>query len=271
MSQKSKIRKKDDFFKKIDSEEKAYILGFLMADGYVDKKNGIHLQLNKKDLEILQKINKIIHIDDYKLIELKNSYRMSISSESIHNDLTKIGCHNCKTKSLKFPKIEELFLRHFIRGYFDGDGCFTFSDKYNTVSVEILSTESFLIELDNILKTKLNIKTKIRKRKNADVFDIRIHKKEDVFKLLNWFYFEASIFMKRKFEKFVNFHEKYNKKIIKNKKREILQLDLNENIINEFCSINEAGRELKINPRIICGCCKGKIKSFSGYVFKYKT
>ena len=44
-----------NFFETIDSKEKAYILGWIASDGYVDKQH-IEITLHKKDIEVLEYI-----------------------------------------------------------------------------------------------------------------------------------------------------------------------------------------------------------------------
>jgi group I intron endonuclease len=47
------------------------------------------------------------------------------------------------------------------------------------------------------------------------------------------------------------------------------QYDLKGNLIKTFDSIHHAAKELSIQPGGICMCCKGKLKTSGGYVFKY--
>lgn len=56
----------------------------------------------------------------------KEYSRIQISSKTLTADLLKLGCTPRKSLTLKFPndgifKSNDL-IRHFIRGYFDGDG-----------------------------------------------------------------------------------------------------------------------------------------------------
>ena len=134
----SKYNIRHDYFEIIDSEEKAYILGFLYADGHnqVDK-HKVCLELQERDVEILHKIGDLIYIDkDYKLGSFKGceriiegkycmsgpSKRFYIYSKKICEDLVKLGCGQNKTLKCSFPEIPDHLIRHFIRGYFDGDG-----------------------------------------------------------------------------------------------------------------------------------------------------
>lgn len=125
-----------DYFEKIDSEDKAYFLGLMYADGYNYTK-GISkffvLALQEEDKDILEKFklflnsdNELYFIDkNSKNPNWKNQLRLQISGKKISNDLSKLGCMQAKTDKLLFPGVAIVskdLIRHFIRGYFDGDG-----------------------------------------------------------------------------------------------------------------------------------------------------
>ncbi|MFA6270048.1 MAG: LAGLIDADG family homing endonuclease [Candidatus Paceibacterota bacterium] len=118
-----------DFFKKW-TREMAYVLGFFAADGYMTiNKRGAHfwnIQINDKDL--LEEIKKSIKSEHKisvrikKRKEEKTSYRLQIGSKEMYEDLYNLGMRQNKTKSLTVPKVPDKYFRHFVRGYFDGDG-----------------------------------------------------------------------------------------------------------------------------------------------------
>jgi hypothetical protein len=121
------IKNNIDIFQNIDTEEKAYWLGFLYADGCVhSQENKIELGLAEKDYEHLNKFrnflqikNKIAYRDSTK------SYRLSFRSKKSKQDLIALGYIPCKSLLLHFPnsqQVPDYLIKHFIRGYFDGDG-----------------------------------------------------------------------------------------------------------------------------------------------------
>jgi hypothetical protein len=65
----------------------------------------------------------------------------SIYNTKIVSDLYKHGCVNNKTFKIKLPKLREDLIRHFIRGYFDGDGCISLPN------IKILGNEDFISSL----------------------------------------------------------------------------------------------------------------------------
>lgn len=126
------------FFDIIDTEEKAYWLGFIYADGWISvnhKTNsgcvGIELQI--RDIEHLRKFNKSL-CGNYKIIEKESQCKPSPNKEfrkhcqiriysiDMVEDLQKHGITNTKTYDMTFPELPDALIKHFIRGYFDGDG-----------------------------------------------------------------------------------------------------------------------------------------------------
>ena len=149
-------------FEKIDTEEKAYWLGFLYADGCVgSKEDKIELGLAEKDLKHIEKFRDFMGINN-KISYRKDtkSYRISFRSQKCKLDLINKGCVPKKSLILTFPNEEQVpsnLLRHFIRGYFDGDGWF--SNTSNCFQVGLIGTESFI---NGFLENIININKKIR-------------------------------------------------------------------------------------------------------------
>ena len=112
-----------DFFEKIDTEEKAYMLGFISADGYISSNNRtLCFRISKKDIDIIEKFNKLI---DFKnnIIYKENTIDINYCSIKMVKDLEKYGIVRNKTKTVYLPELEDKLIKHFIRGYIDGDGC----------------------------------------------------------------------------------------------------------------------------------------------------
>ena len=133
-----------DIFKDINTEEKAYWLGFLYADGYISQYNQIEVSLCLDDIKHLQKLKDFINTNTNIIID-DHRCRLLFGSQQIVADLAKLGCINKKSLILNFPTSEQVpdnLLRHFLRGYVDGDGCLCHTEK--TKSFSITSTQSFL-------------------------------------------------------------------------------------------------------------------------------
>jgi hypothetical protein len=119
----------ENYFEKINSEDKAYFLGFVLADGYVSK-NGLTISLQLADKHILEEFikhingnNKILEYHNKNSTYGKQSYcRLDLNSQKIKNDLNILGLNNNKTNIVSVPDIPQNLKHHFWRGVMDGDG-----------------------------------------------------------------------------------------------------------------------------------------------------
>lgn len=203
--QKTQKYVNENVFEKIDSEEKAYWLGFMYADGCVSEKtNRIELCVQEKDKEHIIKFKTFLKSQHKIGKKIKNnkyiSYRLGITREKLKKDLIKQGCIPNKTKVMKFPtknQVPKKFIFPFIRGYFDADGCIR---KHNTsnVSLELLGYEDFLKELTKLL----NIDGHIYSFNHSDVSRFMIAGKQAT-EIFNYLYKDATIYLDRKYKKYL--------------------------------------------------------------------
>ena len=207
----------DDFFEKIDSEEKAYWLGFLYADGYISNLIGskcISLELNAKDLTHLEKFKKAIAPDaritfckKKRMFEDKEYCRLRVFNVKLVNQLISKGCYQAKSLILSFPSkdiIPTKLIHHFIRGYFDGDGCI----KYNgchTAMVTMVGTESFLNSLQDLFASKISDYTKTKLQKCGEVKCYSKGGNIAVKSLFAFMYKDATVWLDRKYQRFCQF------------------------------------------------------------------
>lgn len=165
-----------NYFNEIDTENKAYILGFIFADGYVDQVNNrLSISIVEKDVEILNFINTELE-SNYNIYfknwnNRQNVVTLTITSRQIVKDLVNVGCVQAKTFVTKFPNIREDLKRHFIRGYFDGDGYVSKTDN----RIEIVGTEELLTEMATIFHKETGFTySKLRTRHPERNNNIRI-------------------------------------------------------------------------------------------------
>lgn len=115
-----------DLFSEIDSEEKAYILGFIASDGHLSKRGGLTvISIHKKDIDILYKMRDFI-CKDIPIAKKRNTIvTLAISSRKINSDICRhlMISSGKKSNCVNFPNLPKDLDRHFLRGYFDGDGC----------------------------------------------------------------------------------------------------------------------------------------------------
>lgn len=212
----------ETIFDSIDTEEKAYWLGFLYADGYVSSNsNKFELSLQDSDSEHLEKFNtfmKCITPNKVKhgtvTCEGKTYYRCrwSVNNKHLKERLCELGCVPNKSLILTFPD-ESIFaskdlIRHFIRGYWDGDGSLSWSNKEHTYPcMVLLGTESFLNSVMNYLNFP---KYKLQSKSESGVRQFSIGHKI-AFNTAKYLYENATIYLTRKYEKYLEYCRLYEK------------------------------------------------------------
>ena len=221
-------------FDTIDSEEKAYWLGFLYADGCVlynnttSTRNYYHVRIALKstDIEHLRKFkdflqdnrdDSIIHIrTENKNGKIYESCRYSVSNKHLAESLVNLGCTPRKSLTLTFPDIKKFnnpdLIFDFIRGYCDGDGCLSYYTKRGKTypSINIVGTYDFL---SGITKYIPQFK-KVYKKRGENVFQLDTRNKL-AREVANKLYGHATIYLDRKYERFKALF-KYNDSEINN-------------------------------------------------------
>jgi hypothetical protein len=220
----------ENFFEKIDNEEKAYFLGFIFADGCVvnDSKKSryqVTLKLHTKDKHILESFITSVKGE---MPVWKHGQREMVeihfSGKKMVNDLINLGAIQNKTFTIQYPTINETLEKHFLRGYFDGDGCIRVNeDKRDNTKRGDLRIVSGSLDMLNKINERMNI-----------LFGVNINKlygpKDKAFKYIGWsgmsdiekiyhgFYDDSMLFLNRKkniFDeviKIIENKQKYRKK-----------------------------------------------------------
>jgi len=210
-----------NFFEKIDEPKKAYWLGFLMADGNINKSGG-KCSLISKDLEIIEKFKKDIDSEhkinvninfDKRTNKTYTSYSIQVTNANFVNHLKNCGVTKEKSDFIKLPEIRRDLLPYFFAGMFDGDGYLgTDKNRKHLLQTSIISTKEVILFLQNYLITNFNVsKTKlikVTKNKN-NVWKFRLHKDSLLF--LNWIYGDKNFdYLSRKYKKYEEYKYNYN-------------------------------------------------------------
>ena len=201
----------------ITNETEAYIIGFMLSAGWNGKQAGFRL---KEDDKYMVERIKNYFSEEIHLKSEGKSFGFVISSNIVCRNLEKLGVVRNKTyKELSIPCMPQNLLRHFIRGYFDGDGCiFVCNNKNNgflkgnicSSTINILN-EIQKILVDNNIECTINKelrKGKIMKVPNGealcknDMYRLFFRKKESILNLFHYMYDDSNIYLKRKFDKF---------------------------------------------------------------------
>lgn len=216
------------YFDEIDTEEKAYWLGFLTADGWINKNDknnagvtGIELQYG--DINHLKKFNKSIG-GNYKITDRWRSCTISTSDKekehhmccirifslTMYNSLIDKGFTKDKSFDCNMPSLREDLIRHYIRGYFDGDGCLCFTNQsfhinFTTASKTLNDDISKVLKIENFNITE---STYINDY-NTIMYRIDICRQHDKIDFLDWIYKDSNIYLDRKYKKYVKVKKHY--------------------------------------------------------------
>lgn len=210
-------------FESIETEEQAYIAGLLFADGYVSHMQ-IGLRLKKSDENLVRKIRDYFS-SEITLQEDNTSFSFVISSDVACKNLKILG--KVKTgEPIHIPQMNRSLIRHFIRGYFDGDGTiFVCNDNTKRFKTNICCvTTEILEEFQKVLQTEdihCTINKENRKGKTMKVLDrtcvcsldmyrLFIRKKDSIEKFYHYLYDNCNIYMERKRKVFEDNKELFN-------------------------------------------------------------
>lgn len=218
-------------FKNIDSQEKAYLLGFLYGDGtittYKEKDGRIRyltkISININDIDLIDKIKKQFQFFnvcsfDYSKYNNNSNKQISVSkySKELYSHLVLNGLYPRKSyensNKLKLPNINNELLPHFIRGFFDADGSvYTRTKRKNLINIEFCCVaKEFLLEIDSYLKSydinswKL-ISKEPRGKGKQTYYILSFIKTSEILKLINFMYADATFSLKRKEDKCLNY------------------------------------------------------------------
>lgn len=225
VNKQNELRFNEHVFDVIDTEEKAYWLGFIFADGYISShKDGkkliyrFELTLGEEDKTHLDKFNVFMeHRDNnVKLKPIKykdtyrNSYRWTVNSKHLWETLNNYGCTPKKSLTLTFPDVSIFTDKHliisFIRGYFDGDGCISFCDKTHTRPIcSVVGTIEFLKVIQAWILGDTNKLTQNHSLNSATkVYSVSGIK---ALAFLYALYYKSNIYLERKFKLFLYFKD----------------------------------------------------------------
>ena len=225
------------------SPQMAWVLGLLFTDGNVFP-GGV--SLSSVDIELLEKAKKLLNSTKPLVKQVqsfdksKYIYRFEFYREKMRKDLNRLGLHQRKSLTMIFPDVPHDYMRHFIRGCWDGDGS-VFLDRGNLVASYISGSKKFIERLvQELYKIGISKKTKpyhldhkgigyrsLKKylpmtdefwskypdgkfpitihMQNINAYYIKTTTKENIEKLFHYFYdgVDESMYLSRKYEVFV--------------------------------------------------------------------
>ena len=208
-----KYRVDDSYFEQIDSERKAYWLGFITADGCIyEQKNTLRfaIAISAKDRELLDKMN-IDFSSTYSVVDTfakargkkHPQVRLAINSKPFCQNLMAAGISIRKSLEMTKVNITENLLPHYIRGFFDGDGSIK---KNGTKVTGVIFTGGyeFLMWIKQNLSSGCEIrwteKCLMQNAKSLKCYHLGMYGQDNLNKLSHYFYDNASVYLSRKAE-----------------------------------------------------------------------
>lgn len=192
-----------NIFNKIDNEEKAYWLGFIVADGYLNiNKHMLRIKLGNRDRSHLIKFIKFVGGNEEMLKSEIHSetgnenFYVSLYSKEVMNDLLSLGVEQAKSGKEKVCNIDKKYYRDFIRGLWDGDGFI----RENLSGIGLVGSEEVLAFVQNYFNDSLGVKPlKIYPHCNTFKIEYRSTRKA-IPLILNHLYGDKDVALDRKKE-----------------------------------------------------------------------
>ncbi len=211
---REKLYFNESYFESIDTEDKAYFLGFIAADGCIryEQKRSIYIvtiKIHTKDEHILNEFIDCLN-GDLKIRKDKKReiVELHLTGKKMSSDLIKLGMYQNKTFILKYPDIPIELERHFIRGYFDGDGCIRVkTDSRDGSKIGDMRFVGGSIDMLNTINDRMNFlfgtkKNSLYGPKNKNYKFLGWGSMSDIEKIYNGFYENSNFYLKRKKETF---------------------------------------------------------------------
>lgn len=192
------------------NEHTAYIVGFLLADGYIKYKSGernensLQVELAGYDVDILEKIKHYMQFEGPIRRSKRDTVVISVSNTKIIEDILSIGYPPADKTSdaVWIESVPDELVHHFVRGLFDGDG--SIYGKDGKPCIQFLGNKNLI---ENIVKSVPSKKKTYHYRgeSGSDIYVGQYSSKKDTKNIYDWMYKDATIFLQRKYDKFQEF------------------------------------------------------------------
>lgn len=211
-----------NYFESIDTEAKAYFLGFILTDGNIfypqnNREALVSITQNESDKYILDIFKNEVKTNRNISFDGRGACYIAVSSNKMAMDLSKYGIVPNKSLIKQLSFIDPLLMRHYIRGIFDGDGNITSSITLGEKGARHRHKISFcgpyimMEQIKQYISYALNITSDplIYTYSNRNLSEVKWGSIEDIYKIGEWFYRDSTIFLRRKYNTYMAFKRYY--------------------------------------------------------------
>ena len=214
---KSKDMMNYDYMDNIDTPEKAYFFGFFVGDGHLDlKDSSVYWHLSSTDLSLLVCFGNNFGVKpntrtDGRSVDLRIYNRhlvRALQNKDIHQNKTYLD----NRKVVDYVPCN--LINHFLRGLLDADGWISIyrsNDKYK-YELGFVGDKGLMYEVNRIINIKFNLNIKPKAKKGTFVYQNSWQSLKDIVNIGNWLYKDATIYLERKHEKYLEILRIYNEK-----------------------------------------------------------
>ena len=190
----------------------------------------VKISLAYKDLEHVEKFGDFV-LKNHNGKELAHPYmaklkgkefpsaKVAVTNKKIVTDLIALGCTENKSLTLKFPNENQVpkdLQRHFIRGYFDGDGSIStpknsYGPRKNGRTISFIGTQDFLQSIIDIFVNEVCTdfgEINLYQKRNQQAWQFSKTKYDTNKEIYEYLYRDATIYLKRKYERFADLYSK---------------------------------------------------------------
>ena len=212
----------EDFFKEINTEEKAYFLGLIISDGNVfkDETSGrqasISITLDLNDEYMLNTFKQVLQANTTVGKDGRGCGTLAVRSNIMAQDLAQYGVVPRKSYITYLPtNIEKQYMSHLIRGILDGDGNIQAKlnkDNRFLHSISFCGSHKLMEDISNYCanELQLNVKPQVYDYQDRELSEIKLQNIHDIQLFGDWIYNNATIYLKRKYETYLAFKQHYN-------------------------------------------------------------
>lgn len=192
------------YFDTINCEHKAYWLGLITSDGFVNDKE-ISLCLKKDDIELIEKFRNDLKSNHPIKTNKDGNPSLTICCHNLCEALKSYGLHNRKSWDLDINsiinKIPSEYEHHFIRGLFDGDGSIKYYNYQYLNKPQYHFGYTGLQNVCEYIQNKFDIKRKLVYEGNV-TYTLVTRNQDKIMEIFDYLYKNATIYLSRKHKTF---------------------------------------------------------------------